>query len=278
MDNSETVAYELSDVDEIAATESDEPKIPDDSEHTVHFSQTKEFEIGEDYDYLRRGFFKTVGYYAIRIFAIAVLSVFNFVVFGLKIRGRRNIRKVGKSGAIITPNHVHEMDCTFVNLAFPKRRMYYATLETNFKIPTARHLIRWLGGVPIPAGTSDLKRCIAQAEYALSLGSNICIYPEGVLRPYCDGIRTLRSGAFRLSARSGCPIIPVAITFRERKGLFRLFKRKPCISVTVLEPIFPDENEPSFRKKTEKLKERTRAALTAASLNNINRKEQKNEY
>lgn len=42
------------------------------------------------------------------------------------------------------------------------------------------------------------------------------------------------------------PILPCVITFRERKGIFRLFgpKELPLLTVTIGEPIYPDTTQP----------------------------------
>lgn len=46
-------------------------------------------------------------------------------------------------------NHIPSMDCTMIDLAVFSKRIHYVTLDTNFHIPLVRHLIRWLGTVPL---------------------------------------------------------------------------------------------------------------------------------
>ena len=49
-----------------------------------------------------------------------------------------------------------------------------------------------------------------------------------------------------MSYKYNKPILPCVITFRERKGIFRLFgpKSLPLLTVTIGEPIYPDTHQP----------------------------------
>ena len=41
----------------------------------------------------------------------------------------------------------------------------------------------------------------------------------------------------------GCPVVPCVVTFRERKGIFRLTGKKciPLFTIRILEPVFADK-------------------------------------
>ena len=100
----------------------------------------------------------------------------------------------------------------------------------------------WLGGVPIPTKLCTLKDFNAEIKRAIEKGSFVCMYPEGVLWPYYEGLRDFRDGAFKIAAFSKCPVVPLVITFREPKGLYRLYKKKPCVTMTVLPAVFPPDD------------------------------------
>ena len=69
------------------------------------------------------------------------------------------------------------------------------------------------------------------------------MYPEGILYPYYNGLRRFRNGAFKIAADCGCGVTPAVITFRKRKGLYRLFRRKPCPPDSASpRPAGPEEN------------------------------------
>ena len=52
--------------------------------------------IDENYDYLRKGFFKTVFTISFYTVAVALLAVYNFVLFGTRLRGRKNLKGLRK--------------------------------------------------------------------------------------------------------------------------------------------------------------------------------------
>jgi 1-acyl-sn-glycerol-3-phosphate acyltransferase len=195
------------------------------------------FTVGENYDYLKKGFFKTLWHYIFRVFAHTVLMIYEYFIVGVRIYGRKNIGNL--RGAVIVCNHVHTLDCTFVDRAFYRHRVYYATLETNFKIPVVRPLITWLGGVPIPRSPTREVEFVKHMEEAVKDGDMVCMYPEGVLMPYCRNLRKFRRGAFYLAKRTGCPIIPVVVTFRKPAGLRALIRQRDIPVLNILDHI-PD--------------------------------------
>ena len=40
------------------------------------------------------------------------------------------------------------------------------------------------------------------------------------------------------------PVVPMVISYRERKGLYKLFGKGPCVDITVGTPILPSEETP----------------------------------
>ncbi len=212
-------------------------------EHVLHMWTPLAFDTPPGYDYLMKGRLRTFRYYLLRNIVALLLFPFNTLWYGLKIRGRKNLKTLGGTGYISVSNHVHPMDCTFVNLALFPKRLYYMTLPSNFKIPLIRRIIKVLGAVPIPTKLSSKKEMLAAMEKALNAGCAVHIYPEGILRPYYQSLRKCQSGAFNLAYNTGKPILPMVMTYRKPRGIY-ILKRKPCISLTVLEPIMPNKTAP----------------------------------
>lgn len=79
---------------------------------------------------------------------------------------------------------------------------------------------------------------------AVRRGQIVQIYPEGVLRFYYPGIRRFKNGAFAYAYDNNVPLLPSVITYAQPTGLHRLFKRKPCLRLTVLPPVYPDVSRP----------------------------------
>jgi 1-acyl-sn-glycerol-3-phosphate acyltransferase len=202
-----------------------------------------------------------MGNFTTRSIVRAIVVPFQFIALGFRIRGRENLRELGRSGAVSICNHIHMVDCTMVDEAFYDRRMYYLTLEDSFKIPVVRELIRGLGAVPIPRTPGKMSELFSEMSKAVRSGSFVQVYPEGTLRPYCTKLRSFRDGAFKLAVDSGAPIVPAVLTLRARRGLYRLYKRKACLSLHIMPPMYPDTALPTRKEAIEELRDRCKAAM-----------------
>ena len=220
-------------------------------EHIVHMWEPFNFKTKIGYKYRNTGIISSFFYYLGRSIVQGILNIYNHFVFGLKVEGKSNIKKISKkTGAVVIANHVHILDCTLIACMVGRmRRIYFSTLESNFNIPVIRHLIKGLGGVPIPKTIPGLNEFFKEMQKALKTGDLVCMYPESVLYPYYEGIRDFKSGAFHLAVDTNCPIVPMVITFRKPTGIYALYKKKPCITITALKPI----NVPSKGKHKEKI-------------------------
>ena len=74
-------------------------------------------------------------------------------------------------------------------------------------------------------------------------GDWIHVFPEAVRWDCYSYIRPFHKGTFTMAYKYGCPVVPCVITYRERKGIFRLTGKKqlPLFTIRILEPVFPDK-------------------------------------
>ena len=49
-----------------------------------------------------------------------------------------------------------------------------------------------------------------------------------------------KKAVFKYAVRFNKPVIPITLSFRKRRGLWRLFGKKPCADLHIGEPLFPD--------------------------------------
>ncbi len=203
-------------------------------------------------------FFTGAFYYVI---AVPLLGLFNMVVFGLRIRGRSNIRSLKGKGAVLVCNHVHNLDCTFVALLATPRKTVFTSMEILFSQKVIGPLIHCLGSVPVPSVPSKMRQFLSELTDAVKSGRLVSIYPEGELIPYCTELRGFKEGAFTIAVRAGAPIVPVVITQRENKGLWKLLKHKPCLTVTAGEPLYANP-ELEFRSAAHDLCRRAYDRMT----------------
>ncbi len=130
-------------------------------------------------------------------------------------------------------------DFLCILLVVKPKRLYYPAWSTNLKGPN-RHCVRLTGGIPIPDTLAGLRRFYKTMDEILQEKRWLHFFAEGSMWHYYKGIRPFKEGAFKLTFRHKVPIIPIAINYRQPKGLFKLIhNKKPLLTVNVGEPILP---------------------------------------
>jgi 1-acyl-sn-glycerol-3-phosphate acyltransferase len=181
-------------------------------------------------------FFCAVFYYAI----IIPLYLFNSVFYGLTIKNRNLLKKIKKTGAIVVCNHVHQMDCTACAIALAWRKLLFVSLPSNFKLGVAGIFVSILGSVPTPTGPKETQIFVQTLSKLLRQRRLVLFYPEGERKNYHTGIRDFHRGSFYLAVDAQMPVVPLRIVFRKPDGLWKLFKKKPCFTLIIGEPVYPD--------------------------------------
>lgn len=223
------------------------------------------FKVDEQYEYVPKGKFfnicSNILYYCI---AFPILKILVKIIYDFKIEGKENIRGL-KGGAISVSNHVLILDCAMVGLACGRKKVYYTTLESQFKIPFIRKLIKLLRAIPIPTSIKSKKIFLKTIDQLLK-NNVVHFYPEKNLIPYCTNIRELKNGAFEIAIKNQVPIVPMVFKFRNPKGIRKFIKRKKDVTLYVLPPINTNEYKGNIKEETEKLKEKVNKEM---SNNNI---------
>ncbi|MDR1024854.1 MAG: glycosyltransferase [Treponema sp.] len=181
-------------------------------------------------------FFCAVFYYAI----IIPLYIFNYVWYGLTIKNRSVLKKIKKTGAIVVCNHVHQMDCTACAVALAWRKLLFVSLPSNFKLGLAGIFVSILGSVPTPSGPKETQIFVQTLSKLLRQRRLVLFYPEGERKNYHTEIRDFHRGSFYLSVDAQMPVVPLRIVFRKPDGIWKFFKKKPCFTLVIGEPLYPD--------------------------------------
>lgn len=231
------------------------------NEHVVHMWEPLEFNISEDYEYVRKGkLFNICSYLLYYGIAVPIIFLITKLVYDLKIEGRENIANL-KTGAVSVSNHVLVLDCAMVGLALDDKKVYYTTLESSFKIPFVRKLIKLLRAIPIPKENKNKPYFAKALDDILNEGNIVHFYPEASLWPYYNKLRNFKTGAFRFAVKNDVPIIPMVFTFRRPSAIRRVFKRKSDVTLTILKPIKYESEETDIRQKIETLKNNVYKAM-----------------
>ena len=234
-------------------------------ERTLFPKHVKDIVFDEHYPYLddswTNKFITMLGYYVIvRVFLRLKLRL----QMGLRIRGREVLKQHKQQlahGAITIANHVYRLDCPCVLLAVNALHTTRIPMfAPNFRTKDG-FFMQLAGGVPIPDSTTNmsaLKKFNEAFDEFHRRGYWFHIFPEACRWDMYKPLRPFQKGAFTMSYKYNKPILPCVITYRERKGIFRLFgpKSLPLLTVTIGEPLLPDTTQP---RKTEVERLRTQA-------------------
>jgi 1-acyl-sn-glycerol-3-phosphate acyltransferase len=163
-----------------------------------------------------------------------------FAVQGLRftILGDDNVPRTG--GAVMTVNHTGYFDFAYAGLAAQRsqRLVRFMAKEGVFTHPLGGPLMRGMRHIPVDrsAGAASY----AAAVEALEAGEIVGVFPEATISRSFE-LKAFKTGAARMAAEAGVPILPVVIWGSQRvwtKGLpRRLGRTNVSIIINVGEPI-----------------------------------------
>lgn len=203
----------------------------------------------------------------VRIGLRTLVFPWSYVRMGLRIKGKKNIRKnkaLLKQGALSVSNHVNMWDYIATMNAVRPFKPYVLVLKDNISDDSGP-LVRLVGGIPIPE--NDYQATLAYIEDIKDLlegGGWLHIYPEGSMWEYYRPIRPFKKGVAHLARMVHKPVVPLAFSYRKPSWIRKkLFKQKACFTLTIGKPIFLDESIESPGEQEEDLLRRLHDAVAA---------------
>lgn len=156
------------------------------------------------------------------------------------VTGSENIPR--KGGALLAINHTGYIDFIYAGKgAEPQNRLVRFMIKKEMMdAPGVGHLLRSFHHIRVDRGSGEASARTA-VEYLRS-GEIVGIYPEATISRSFE-IKELKSGAVRIAAEAGVPLIPVIVWGAHRlmtKDHPRDFSRSPkTIAIKVGEPMHP---------------------------------------
>lgn len=199
----------------------------------------------------------------------------------------------GEGGVLVVSNHISHLDA-FV-LPHAVRRTGRNPLGMGkielFRIPVLGGWFARIGHVAVDRSAATPSAALAPAADALRSGKVLCMYPEGTINTTPEkGLLEGRTGAARLAADAGVPVVPVGqwgpqhalsaggkLAVLRRPRLFGWLRpqrlpRRPVCTLVVGAPITPEElaaaagpGEPDLRAMTDLIMRRIAALVVVAS-------------
>lgn len=232
--------------------------------HMFPIIKVKHIDFDENYPYYDDSLWFKFHHFICMTTVHTLLNIGMRFRWGLRVKGQEILKKYKKelaNGALTIANHCYRLDAVSVLIA---------TRAWNTRIPvfgenmeTKEHWTIWsVGGVPIPATMAATKKFNEAFDRIHENKWWIHVFPEECRWDFYKPIRPFRKGAFTMAYRYDLPIIPCCITFRERKGIHKLFGQKgdPCITITLGEPIIPNK-ENNRKDEIDRLRQESQQTL-----------------
>ncbi len=230
--------------------------------HKIHLPQTLSLKLDENYAFVNRKLWFLIPAFLFKYLIVyPIFYTVTALLLGFRAIGRRNL-KAARSGAVTVSNHVHMLDAPMLTFSLFPRQPVISSIKGNFETPGIAFLVRILGAVPIPLTPKALAAFMRAMTSELNRNRIVHFYPEASLWPGHTELRPFKNGAFHLAVISGKPVIPMVVKPRTPSGLYKLFKKKPCITVQIGQAIAPPTLG-SNRERIETLKQNVHAAMEA---------------
>jgi len=159
----------------------------------------------------------------------SLLRVLLKLIARFEIRGKENVPLTG--GMILASNHIGILDIIMVYFAIDRTDLFIPVAEKWEKIGWVRWLGKQLNFLFIDRFNPDLK-AMRKMIALMEDGKCLVIAPEGT-RSRVGSLIEGKPGVAYLAARSGFPVVPVAITGTEDKVILASLKRLRRSNITL---------------------------------------------
>ncbi|MBT8225564.1 MAG: 1-acyl-sn-glycerol-3-phosphate acyltransferase [Dactylosporangium sp.] len=174
----------------------------------------------------------------------AARLAFRALDFRITVEGAEHLPTTG--GAVLASNHVGYLDFFFAGLgARPSKRLVrFMCKQAVFGHWLGGPLMRGMRHIPVDrhSGIGSYKAALQ----ALKAGEVVGVFPEATISQSLT-VKEFKSGAARMSAAAGVPLVPVAVWGGHRlwtKGHPRTLTRRHLpISILVGEPLRPGRKD-----------------------------------
>lgn len=136
-------------------------------------------------------------------------------VWFIRYQGREHIPPNDSPPFLIVANHQTYVDPVWICLPL-RRRVRYMAVGNAFEWRFIGKLIRYLGAFPVTMTRSGTVRAMKESLRSLRDGAVLVVFPEGA-REFADGkFLEFKTGAVKIAAQVGVPILPVTISGANR--------------------------------------------------------------
>ncbi len=217
-----------------------------DFEHMIKSEKVHNYTYDKNFMYRLRGFKNKFIQFLFKVLMIILVQPVCALRYALRIKGRKNIKKYFKlsnsKSMISICNHTTEWDTIMVStsryFSFPVFPVWQEGIESKSGM-----FYRYAGGLAMPYNSlKGTFYAYKEMEKTVSEGKWLHVFPEAACWAFYPAIREFKPGTFQLAYEYNLPILPMAVTYRANKGIYKLFKKHPNATLNIGEPIKADYN------------------------------------
>ena len=164
--------------------------------------------------------------------------------FAVKVEGKENLRqnrKILKNGFVSVCNHVFEWDFLALLWALYPKKAYFPIWSRNMESPMAP-IYRTIGGIPVSTTLHGGQKFTQACDSVLEEHKWLHVFAEGSMWYFYPALREFQKGAAIFAIKHDVPILPLAISYRKPRGIYKLFKKYPNFTVHIGQPLFVDKS------------------------------------
>lgn len=207
---------------------------------------------GKDFRYRKRGL-SLMECCIWRSILFVLTKPFLFLLYGARVTGKKNLKKLKKSGCISVMNHFSFLDTLFIRSAVGQFRSYHTMGPKNNRTGLGGHIIRHGGMLPFSSDLAAMRNLNEEIGRLLKEGKIVNFYAEQALWTNYQPPRPMKDGPFHYAVKFGVPVLPVFCTFRkDKRGHIKRLR------INILSPVYAGEG--GRREKIESMKQRAEAA------------------
>lgn len=153
-------------------------------------------------------------------------------------KGVENLPKEG--GYLLAPNHQGLFDIVAL-FASHDRTMKFVLKKELCSTILVKDVVKVLDFYPLERkNIRDGAKMVKQVSEEINNGQCYCIFPEGTRSRNGNHLNAFKGGTFKIVAKTGCPVVPVAII-----DCYKVFDnntiKKETAQICYLKPIYYDE-------------------------------------
>ncbi len=226
------------------------------------FSDNQDYNIPASYKWIHSNpIYRLVSACFYRVAEFLIVVTFP-VVYGMRRKNKKVLRKAKGSGYFIYANHTQPFADVFApSFVQRKKRVYVVAGRANLGVPVMGKLLPSLGAITVPDDIERMPLFMEAISHRIGQKKAVAIYPEAHVWPYATFVRPFPVTSFRFPIKENVPTFALTTTYQKRK-----FFKKPSITVYVDGPFYPDATL-SRKERQKKLHSQVTEAMERRSKN-----------